>query len=135
MRIITALLKPRKTRDQYWQNIRHKRRIYSSRSETQMRENTNGYVIRQRHGRDFARDGRERPTEKYETIDTRGKNVQPCGTVQREEMRHRARDTISMLFVRRRRVRARTPRPSEHMLTHFPEIILSRKKFFTLKKI
>lgn len=60
-----------------------------------------------------------------------------CSTmrdVQREETRRRARDTISMLFARRRRVRARTPPPSEHTLTHFPEIILSRKKIFYTEK-
>jgi len=59
-----------------------KRRIYTyTWNETQMRENTDGYVIRRRHGRDFARDGRERPTEKCETIDTRENE---CSTMRNE---------------------------------------------------
>jgi len=88
-----------------------KRRIYTyTWSETQMRENTDGYVIRRRHGRDFARDGRERPTEKCETIDTRENE---CSTMRNECSERRRvveRETPSLH-------RAQTPRTRENIAT------------------
>lgn len=75
--------------------------------------------------------GRERPTEKYETIDMRENECSTMWNVQREETRRRARDTVSMLFARRRHVRARTPPLSEHTLTRFPRNnSVSQKNFY-----
>jgi len=107
--------------------------IHSSRSETQVWENTDGYVIRRRHGRDFARDRRKRPTEKYETIDMRGNECSTMWNVQREETRRRARDTVSVLFARRHRENITTLRTHAHTLPRNNSI--SQKNFYIEKNL
>lgn len=65
----------RNPRDEWhWQNIRYKR-IYTFLAKRNAGAEKHGYVIRLRHGRDFARDRRERSIEKYETTDIERKRM------------------------------------------------------------